>query len=276
MENTKSPEILLVGHLTLDEDTYGVHLGGSIFFASQLLRILKRKANIVTSYNKNMFTPLLGDEFNVNVVNSSSTTTFVNYYESGKREQVVKSIASHIAGKDVPKKFRNADLVFLAPVINEVGIDIVSLFETNLVVANLQGWLRQVDKAGSVNKKKIDLGQILQYVDIAIISKEDINDWSVLEDWKNQVEILVVTIGSGGCNLNVDNKWHHVPGIKVAEIDSIGAGDIFATAYMLKYFQTFDFLQAAVFANYIAGVSVEGLRTSKLADHLLADINRIG
>ena len=108
-------------------------------------------------------------------------------------------------------------------------------------------------------------------MDIAIISKEDINDWSVLEDWKNQVEILVVTIGSGGCNLNVDNKWHHVPGIKVSEIDSIGAGDIFATAYMLKYFQTFDFLQAAVFANYIAGVSVEGLRTSKLADHLLAD-----
>ena len=43
MENTKSPEILLVGHITLDEDAYGVHLGGSIFFASQLLRILKQK-----------------------------------------------------------------------------------------------------------------------------------------------------------------------------------------------------------------------------------------
>lgn len=271
MENTKSPEILLVGHITLDEDAYGVHLGGSIFFASQLLRILKQKANIVTSYNTNVFTPILGGQFNVNVVKSSSTTTFVNYYKSGKREQVVKSIASHIADKDIPKNVRNADLVFLAPVINEIELDILSLFETNLVVANLQGWLRQVDKTGLVNEKKIDLDQILQYVDIAIISKEDINDWSVLEDWKNKVEVLIVTIGSGGCNLNVDNKWHHVPGIKVAEIDSIGAGDIFATAYMLKYFQTFDFLQAAVFANYVAGVSVEGPRTSKLADRLLAD-----
>ena len=177
MENTKSPEILLVGHITLDEDVYGVHLGGSIFFASQLLRILKQKANIVTSYNTSMLTTILGRQFNVNVVKSSSTTTFVNYYKSGKREQVVKSIASHIVDKDIPKNVRNADLVFLAPVINEIELDIVSLFETNLVVANLQGWLRQVDKTGLVNEKKIDLDQILQYVDIAIISKEDISDW---------------------------------------------------------------------------------------------------
>ena len=79
MENTKSLEILLVGHLTLDEDAYGLHLGGSVFFASQLLRILKHSANIVTSYDTNTFTPIWGDHFDVNVVKSRSTTTFANY-----------------------------------------------------------------------------------------------------------------------------------------------------------------------------------------------------
>ena len=68
MENTKSTEILLVGHLTLDEDAYGLHLGGSVFFASQLLRILKYSANIATSYDRNIFTPILGGDFNINVV----------------------------------------------------------------------------------------------------------------------------------------------------------------------------------------------------------------
>ena len=96
MANTKSPEILLIGHMTLDEDAYGVHLGGSVFFASQLLRILKQKANIVTSYNTNTLTPILGGDFNINVIKSNSTTTFVNYYRSRKREQLIKCIASPI------------------------------------------------------------------------------------------------------------------------------------------------------------------------------------
>ena len=277
MANTKSPEILLIGHMTLDEDAYGVHLGGSVFFASQLLRILKHKANIVTSYNPNTLTPILGGDFNINVIKSNSTTTFVNYYRSGKREQLIKCIASRIGEKDIPKKFLNADLVFAAPVINEIDLDVISLFETNFVVANLQGWLRKVDKAGLVDKKIIDLEQILSYVDIAIISHEDINDGAVLEIWKDKVDVLVVTIGSGGCKFNVDDKWYHVPAIKAVELDAVGAGDIFATAYMVKYFQTFDCFQSATFANYVAGVSIEGERTTRLTESLLHDMqNELG
>jgi hypothetical protein len=271
MENTKSVEILLVGHLTLDEDAYGLHLGGSVFFASQLLRILKYRANIVTSYDRNTFTPILDGNFNINVVKSSSTTTFANYYKSGEREQRVRYIASRIAETDIPENYLNSDLVFLAPVIGEIGLDVVSLFKTKFVVANLQGWLREFNKSGLVNRKIIDLDEILEHVDVAIISQEDIKDWAVLEDWANKVNILVVTNGSGGCNVSVDNKWHHIPGIKVVEIDPVGAGDIFATAYMVKYFQTSDFLQAAIFANCIAGISVEGQRIAKLTDSLLID-----
>ena len=277
MANTKSPEILLIGHMTLDEDAYGVHLGGSVFFASQLLRILKHKANIVTSYNPNTLTPILGGDFNINVIKSNSTTTFVNYYRSGKREQLIKCTASPIQEKDIPKKFLNADLVFAAPVINEIDLEVISLFETNFVVANLQGWLRKVDKTGLVDKKVIDLEQILSYVDIAIISHEDINDWTVLEIWKDKVDVLVVTIGSGGCKFNVDDKWYHVPAIKAVELDAVGAGDIFATAYMVKYFQTLDCFQSATFANYVAGVSIEGERTTRLTESLLHDMqNELG
>ena len=273
MENTKSLEILLVGHLTLDEDAYGLHLGGSVFFASQLLRILKHSANIVTSYDTNTFTPIWGDHFDVNVVKSRSTTTFANYYRSGEREQLVRSIASSIAETDIPENYLNSDLVFLAPVIGEIGLDVVSLFKTKFVVANLQGWLRKIDKVGLVNRNIINIDEILEYVDVAIISQEDTKDWTVLEDWANKVDILVVTKGSAGCNVSVDNKWHHIPGIKVVEIDSVGAGDIFATAYMVKYFQTSDFLQAAIFANYVSGISVKGQRISKLTDSLWIDVS---
>ena len=249
-----------------------MHLGGSVFFASQLLRILKHKANIVTSYNPNTLTPILGGDFNINVIKSNSTTTFVNYYRSGKREQLIKCTASPIQEKDIPKKFLNADLVFAAPVINEIDLDVISLFETNFVVANLQGWLRKVGRTGLVDKKIIDFDQILRYVDIAIISHEDINDWTVLEIWKDKVDVLVVTIGSGGCKFNVDDKWYHVPAIKAVELDAVGAGDIFATAYMVKYFQTFDCFQSATFANYVAGVSIEGERTTRLTESLLHDM----
>ena len=272
METTRSPEILLIGHMTLDEDSYGVHLGGSIFFATQLLRILKQRAYIVTSYDTKTFTPILGDEFNMSVVKSNSTTTFVNYDNSGKRVQLIKSIASRITQKDIPANSLISDLVFIAPVIDEIDLNVMSLFKTNFVVANLQGWLREVDKAGFVHKKIIDFEHILQDVDIAIISHEDINDLRVLEVWKDKVEVLIVTIGSGGCNLNVNGKWHHMPGIKAVEIDAVGAGDIFATAYMVKYFQTYDFFQSATFANYIAGLSIEGRRTARLTDSMLNNL----
>ena len=33
MANTKSPEILLIGHMTLDEDAYGVHIGGRVLLS---------------------------------------------------------------------------------------------------------------------------------------------------------------------------------------------------------------------------------------------------
>ena len=272
MENIKSPEILLVGHLTLDEDVFGLHIGGSVFFASQLLEILKLGANIVTSYDRKTFTPILGKDFNVNVVKSSSTTSFKNYYNCGKREQIVSDIAAPIIKNDIPVDWLSPDLVFVAPVMGELGSDVVSLFESKFVVANLQGWLRQVDKRGLVTSKIIDADKLLTYANIAIVSQEDINDQRILEHWAKLVNILVVTLGSGGCNLCVNNKWHHIPGIKAVEVDSVGAGDIFSTAYMIKYFESCDFVEAAVFANRVAGISVEGKRTFKLTDRILVDI----
>jgi sugar/nucleoside kinase (ribokinase family) len=273
MDNTKSPEILLIGHLALDEDVFGLHVGGSVFFASKLLEILKFGANIVTSYNSKTVDPIWGRDFNVKIVESSSTTTFNNYYNDGKREQLVSSIATPITKGDIPTDWLSPDVVLATPLIGELEPDVLSVFESEFVVANLQGWLRQLDKKGFVKKKIIDIDELLAYVNIAVVSQEDIEDKGVLVRWANFVDILVVTMGVGGCKICVNNKWHYIPGIKAVDVDSVGAGDVFLAAYIVKYFESCDFLQAADFANRIAGISIEGKRTSKLVDSILLDMN---
>ena len=56
------------------------------------------------------------------------------------------------------------------------------------------------------------------------------------------------------------------------EMDPTGAGDVFATAFLLRYQETGDPLEAAAFGSCAASCVVEGLGASQLGDR--AEIER--
>ena len=53
-------------------------------------------------------------------------------------------------------------------------------------------------------------------------------------------------------------EWHSVPAYPAREIDPTGAGDVFTSAFLIRYFETRDAPAAALFASCAASLSVEG------------------
>jgi len=67
----------------------------------------------------------------------------------------------------------------------------------------------------------------------------------------------VVTKGENGADVFFDNNKHTFSVFPAKMIDPTGAGDIFATAFLIRYFETKDISQAANFANTAASFCIE-------------------
>ena len=90
-----------------------------------------------------------------------------------------------------------------------------------------------------------------------VFSVEDVaRDEEVIEPMAYAAKILAVTEGPGGVRLfwHGDSRRFLPPA--VTEVDSTGAGDIFATAFFVRLLNTRDPWEAARFANRIAAISV--------------------
>jgi sugar/nucleoside kinase (ribokinase family) len=149
--------------------------------------------------------------------------------------------------------------------VNEIGPDVVRIFdEQTLVVAVPQGWMRRWDDTGRVYSKPWDSApDILPYLDVLVLSLEDIDyDVSRLAPALEQVPLVVLTEYHDGSTIYRRLENGAVEEIKIAprpaaEFDPTGAGDVFATAFMIRLQETGDPVQSARFANVTASFSVE-------------------
>jgi hypothetical protein len=97
--------------------------GGSAFFGARALRSLGAQALLATVVGSDFER---GDELaglDVTLEVSCSTTTFENIYPEGRaRVQRISAVAPPVLPERLPSAFRNVDVLFLAPVANEVPL----------------------------------------------------------------------------------------------------------------------------------------------------------
>lgn len=187
---------------------------------------------------------------------SPRTTTFENVYTAGGREARVTAIAARL---ELPVE---AEVVFLCPVIDEVA---PSAIGGRLIGAGLQGWLRRLDEDGKVRRKTLDDVSFLSPCRAVFCSDEDLGDDAALVTrLRDVVPIVVVTHGAAGADLFVDGRTHHVSACPADEVDPTGAGDVFATAFLIALAQGQDPLAAARHGAACAAVVVEGVGPSAL------------
>jgi sugar/nucleoside kinase (ribokinase family) len=159
----------------------------------------------------------------------------------------------------IPEPWRQAAIVHLAPVAQEVEPNLVRYFPTSLIGLTPQGWLRSWDENGYVHVSEWPESTFtLQSAGAAVISKGDVNgDESRIEEMAISSRILAVTEGADGIRLywNGDVRRFRPPAIHEV-IDTTGAGDIFAAAFFVRLYTTRDPWEAARFATQLASISV--------------------
>lgn len=248
---------LVIGHLTRDLTPSGPRLGGTVAYAGLTAHALGLRVGIVTAWGSEL---PLGSLKHIPIISypAEHSTTFENIYSDAGRVQIVHTIAPRLDYHMIPEPWRQAPIVHLGPVAQEVEPGLVRHFPNSLVGVTPQGWLRAWDEQGRVRPSEWpEAAFTLQQSGAAVLSVEDVqNDEARIEEMASASRILVVTEAAAGARVywNGDVRRFRPP--KVDEVDAVGAGDIFAAAFFIRLYLTRDPWESARFANMIAATSV--------------------
>jgi 1D-myo-inositol 3-kinase len=256
----KVPQYISIGHITHDLVGNGITPGGPALYSSCTARSLGIHTGMITSFSRPLLHPALFHGIEICCKESEHTTTFENLYnKTGERRQMIKGVAEQIEPDQIPEAWRSVKIVNICPVANEYQPEIVQLFKHAVIGVCPQGWMRRWDDEGHVFQKDWDnFQEVLPYADIVFFSEEDVTSPEEhAQTYLEFTKMVVVTQGKRGANLYIDEEEYHAPAFPAIQVEPTGAGDVFATAFLIKYFETRDPLEALQFANCVASFVVE-------------------
>ncbi len=273
VQNDGIPELLTIGHVTRDVHADGsFSLGGTVTFAALTASSLGLAAAVVTCADAALSAelPVHLPNIGLAVRSSTQTTTFANSYADGFRTQYLRERAEEHSMDDVPEQWRDASIVLLGPLAQEIAPTFVSLFPRRagrIVAATPQGWLRRWDEHGRVWPTPWQAAaDVLPMLDVLILSHDDllpfadgnrVNADAMLARWSLSVPLLVATDGRHGATLFQHGTTERFPAFRAGEVDPTGAGDVFAAAFLTHLYRHGDPRAALQFANCVASFSVE-------------------
>lgn len=253
----ESIDYLMIGHITRDETPDGPRLGGTSTFSSLMAHALGLRVGIVTSWAADL---PLGPLSKIPIVNlpAEHSTTFENISTPEGRLQTIFHVANTLDLNLIPEVWLSAPIVHIGPIAQEVEPTLVRHLSNSLIGTTPQGWLRSWDEEGRVVPTEWpEASFVLSNVGAAVVSIEDLGfDEARVEEMATASRVLAVTEQSDGVRLfwNGDVRRFRPP--LVAELDTTGSGDIFATAFFFRLYTTRDPWEAARFATQLAAISV--------------------
>jgi len=250
-------DYLVIGHLSRDRTPEGPRLGGTAAFSSLTARALGLRAGIVTAWSDDLplepllSTPVAGQA-------AARSTSFENIQTPEGRQQIIHHIAPPLGYDHIPEAWRAPQIVHLGPIAQEVDPSLVKYFPEAFICVTPQGWLREWDQDGRVYKSnRPEAFEALGCADAAVISIEDVaGDEQYIEKLATASKILVVTEGAHGARVYWQDERRSFPAPRVDEVNSTGAGDIFATVFFIHLHRTGNPWAAAQYANQLAALSV--------------------
>ena len=116
---------LSAGHVT--HDRFGERLvpGGCAYYAAQTWRALGARSRLATVVGEDFACEDAFTGLETQANRTGKTTVFVNQYpDSGPRVQFVEALASPVFPDRLSRDWKNPDVLFLGPVLNEVDIPV--------------------------------------------------------------------------------------------------------------------------------------------------------
>jgi sugar/nucleoside kinase (ribokinase family) len=260
-------DYLVIGHVAHDLTPEGPRLGGTAAYSALSAQALGLRVGIVTASGPETSLAPVGD-IPIVSIESPNSTIFENIYTEHGRIQYLRGQATRIDFSYVPEIWRQASIIHLGPIANEVDAILPQGFSPGLLGLTPQGWMRRWDAEGRVSRSEWqNADAALARADAVVISREDVNgDDELIERMAHQTRVLVVTESAAGAVLYWNGDRRRFPAPKVTEVDATGAGDVFAAAFFYRLLKTRDPWEATRFATRLASCSVtrpglEGIAT---------------
>jgi sugar/nucleoside kinase (ribokinase family) len=271
-------DYLVIGHVAHDLTPDGPRVGGTVAYSALTAQALGMRVGIVTAAGPETSPDVLN---NIPLISQTShqSTTYENIYTEHGRVQYLRARAQRIDLNQVPELWRNASIIHLGPIADEMDSVLPDAFSPTLLGLTPQGWMRQWDAEHRVSMRRWENAEpALAKAHAVIISREDVNgDDELIEYMAHQTRVLVVTEGVAGCVLywNGDRRRFNAP--RVHEVDATGAGDVFAAAFFVRLLHTRDPWEAARFATLLGSHSVtrvglEGIPTAREIEESLMEV----
>ena len=263
-----APDFVAMGHVTLDHFGETIRPGGAVLYAAVTAQRLGLSAGILTSHGADFPLDLVPPQIEVVTVDAPVTTIF-DHRLDGARRTMRRPVAARVLMRDhVPEDWRDAGLVLLAPVLDEVDPAVSEMFGNATMAAAAQGWLRAAGPDGEVRSQRWEPPRtLLGRLQALFVSDEDVlgQEEQILK-WIERLPVGAVTAGAAGALLYVNGDRYEVRPRPAREVDPTGAGDVFAAAFIIRYHFEGDPWQAAAAASCAASLSVESQGWSTVPD----------
>lgn len=232
-------DYLVIGHIAKDITSLGLALDGTSAYSSLTAHALGKRAAIVTSAGPDLDLHPLSD-VSIHMVPSQDSTIFSNEYLPEGRLQSIRTTAASLTSTDIPDNWRDAPIVHIAPIANEVDNSILDIFPQALICLTPQGWLRRWGPSGEVWLENWEIIQDqISRAGVVVFSSEDLQGSEhTIDQISRFCEILAITDGSRGTRIFWAGEWRHIPAPVTQEVDPTGAGDIFAAAFFIFLSET--------------------------------------
>jgi hypothetical protein len=183
---------------------------------------------------------------------------FENRYTPQGRTQRLHAQAPPVDLQAIPLEWRNAPIVHLGPIMQDVPLDALQQFSHALVGVTPQGWLRTVHNTivGLEPWRLLALPWHARHV--VVLSEEDVrDDEALVQQLAHQLAVVVLTRAERGATV-----WHHAVATDVAAlpadaVDPTGAGDVFAAAFFAALHGGQSPLAATQWACAVAAAAIE-------------------
>jgi sugar/nucleoside kinase (ribokinase family) len=276
-------DVVVIGHVTLDQTPRGLRPGGAAYYAAITAHRQGLRVGVLTSFGPDFPREALPRDVEVVAVPSTRTTTFrigagrigaggigAGRLAEGRRvrELAILGRATDLEEAALPDEWRDVALGVLCPVAGEVDPALAAAFPDTSMAVLPQGWMRQRGAGGAVSPQPWeDADLVLPHAQAVVVSHEDIEPFQkeALE-WFQRVPVGAVTRGPRGAILFVNGDQYGVEPDVAVEQDETGAGDVFATSFLIAYNRDGNAWDAAAVAACCAGASVEGEGVAAIPD----------
>jgi len=147
--------------------------------------------------------------------------------------------------------------------------------DCKLMVLDVQGLVRKRYRKVVTTEFWEDREAYLKHLDIVKVGPDELGAVSVENNPKSVCKelsnlgpnVVALTFGEEG-SLVYDRKndlFYKLPAFKTRVVDPTGAGDVYGMSLAIRYYETGDALEAAIFATAAASLSVETFGPNSIA-----------